>query len=182
MNELEPRERCRWCGQDHDGMCPHVSRIEYFSDGLIKRVTFRHPGSPKKKRQLAEVSKIDLPLLEPSVTAEQLDAWGVGRGHVMDVILILGKVGPMIRRDLTRQIAAQRDISPASGNVGRTLRRLRENGLISVRYVPSSTSGFSRGNAWFHLSREGAKIYRQATGEEPAPGLPDDAPGDSSQE
>ncbi|MBN1954691.1 MAG: hypothetical protein JW900_06525 [Anaerolineae bacterium] len=182
MSELETRERCRWCGQDHDGMCPHVSRIEYFPDGLVKRVTFRHPGSPERKQQPAEVSTLDLPCLLPSATPEQLQAWGLGRSQAIDFILVLGKAGPMVRGELALRVAAHRGVSSAAGNLARTLKRIREKGLVSVRYIPSARGGFYKGNAWLYLSKTGAEIYRQATGEEPVLGFPDDAPGGPSQE
>ena len=35
-------KNCRFCGRDHDALCPSVKAIEYFEDGMtVKRVEFK---------------------------------------------------------------------------------------------------------------------------------------------
>lgn len=44
---------CPYCGDYHKGVCPKVSRIDYFPDGTVKSVEFRGPSlglSPTEQR------------------------------------------------------------------------------------------------------------------------------------
>lgn len=34
---------CRWCGMSHGPRCPSVKAIEYFENGMLKRVEFMTP-------------------------------------------------------------------------------------------------------------------------------------------
>lgn len=37
------RPPCRWCDVFHAGPCPWVKAIEYYENGVTKRVEFRQP-------------------------------------------------------------------------------------------------------------------------------------------
>lgn len=41
-NKVNYVANCRWCGETHGVLCPHVKSIEYFEDGFtVKSVTFK---------------------------------------------------------------------------------------------------------------------------------------------
>lgn len=37
----DPIHKCRWCGMWHGPLCPAVKSIEYFENGMVKRVEFK---------------------------------------------------------------------------------------------------------------------------------------------
>jgi hypothetical protein len=40
----QPDMACRWCGLIHGAQCPSVKAIEYFANGMVKRVEFKMAG------------------------------------------------------------------------------------------------------------------------------------------
>jgi len=39
-------QTCPYCGMIHAGACPRVKAIEYFENGMVKRVEFKDDGDP----------------------------------------------------------------------------------------------------------------------------------------
>ena len=35
-----PATSCQWCGCYHDAVCPRATAIEYYPNGMLKRVEF----------------------------------------------------------------------------------------------------------------------------------------------
>jgi hypothetical protein len=40
---------CQDCGLTHDGRCPNIKAIEYYPDGMVKRVEFFAPNDYMQK-------------------------------------------------------------------------------------------------------------------------------------
>ena len=36
----EPQRSCQWCGRYHPGRCPEVKSLEFFQNGMVKRIEF----------------------------------------------------------------------------------------------------------------------------------------------
>lgn len=36
--------KCQWCGNEHETKCPLVKALEYYDDGVIKRIEFFSPA------------------------------------------------------------------------------------------------------------------------------------------
>lgn len=36
--------KCRFCGESHDAICPHVHSMEFYPNGELKRVYFFRPA------------------------------------------------------------------------------------------------------------------------------------------
>jgi hypothetical protein len=39
----DPAGKCQWCGMIHVARCPLVRALEYFDNGMLKRVEFHDP-------------------------------------------------------------------------------------------------------------------------------------------
>lgn len=111
MNENSDQTSRCWCEVADTAGCPHIVEIKRFHDGTVQRVTFRHPRS-RKRPVLPEEGELDLPDLLPSVTPKLLGNWGVNNERNVDMVLFLGQVGSVIRKDLLRLMAAHRGCSP----------------------------------------------------------------------
>lgn len=44
MNTASTQQPCGYCGNHHAAKCPLVRSIEYFENGMVKRVEFMRPG------------------------------------------------------------------------------------------------------------------------------------------
>jgi len=40
MNDFEIVRKCSYCGNYHVGVCPRVASMEYFPNGMLKRIEF----------------------------------------------------------------------------------------------------------------------------------------------
>lgn len=56
---------CRWCGFMHTGQCPCVKAIEYYPDGVVKRVEFHDTAFrmaiDSAATKLPDVTSVDSP-------------------------------------------------------------------------------------------------------------------------
>ena len=70
MSTTSGIEVCAYCGMIHTGVCPRVKAIEYYPDGIVKRVEFvdseSSPSSP--------------PGFTPTVFPWTTTAWGGNGG------------------------------------------------------------------------------------------------------